>query len=78
MPLRCVGMESQLAHHGRGRDEAETGMHVDFEPFELQPSILDVVANLCPEHEAEEIWHVVGYSLVEQAKDLLKEVGLAL
>ena len=71
-------MESHLVRSGRGREEAEPGVQVDFEPFELQPSILDIVANLCPEHEAEEIWHVVGYSLVEQARDLLKEVGLTL
>ena len=78
MPLRRMEMESHLVNSGRGREEAEPGVHVDFEPFELQPSILDIVANLCPEHEAEEIWHVVGYSLVEQARDLLKEVGLTL
>ena len=68
-------MENELAHSGRGwREEAEARVHVNFEPFELQPSIIDVVSDLCPEHEAEEIWHVVGYSLVEQARDLLKEV----
>ena len=44
------------------------------EPFELQPSMLDLVTELCPEHEAEEIWRVVGHSLVEQARDLLDEV----
>ena len=71
-------MENELAHSGRGRrEEGEARVHVNFEPFELQPSIIDVVSNLCPEHEAEEIWHVVGYSLVEQARDLLKEVYTA-
>ena len=44
------------------------------EPFELQPSVLDAVDSLCPEREAEEIWRVVGPSLVEQARDLLEEV----
>ena len=48
------------------------------EPFELQPSMLDLVTELCPEHEAEEIWRVVGHSLVEQARDLLDEVYRAL
>ena len=46
----------------------------NYEPFELQPSVLEAVASLCPEHEAEEIWRIVGPSLVEQARDLLDEV----
>jgi len=65
----------------RGAEEerdAESGGEIageSVEPFELQPSIIDVVAKLCPKNEADEIWRVVGHSLVEQAKDLLEEVG---
>lgn len=66
---------------GREREEAEErarnveeGTDANFEPFELQPSIIDAVAKLCPENEAEEIWRVVGHSLVEQSRDLLEEV----
>lgn len=55
--------------------EPESEGEVMYEPFELQPSLLDTVAAVCPEHEAEEIWRVVGPSLVEQAKDLLQEVS---
>ena len=57
-----------------GTKEGEEGVDMYFEPFELQPSIIDVVADMCPEREAEEIWLVVGHSLVEQARDLLEEV----
>lgn len=53
----------------------EEGVDISFEPFELRPSVVDLVAKLCPEHEAEEIWRVVGHSHVEQAQDLLEEVG---
>ena len=45
-----------------------------YEPFELQPSLLDTVSDVCPAGEAEEIWRVVGPSLAEQARDLLDEV----
>ena len=58
-----------------GRTDEE-GVDVNYEPFELQPSVLEVVARLCPQHEAEEIWRVVGHSLVEQARDLLEEVRI--
>lgn len=58
----------------RGVKEAVEEVNQNFEPFELQPSIIDAVLDTCPEHEAEEIWRVVGHSLVEQAKDLLEEV----
>ena len=63
-------MESE----GRSPQGGERGDDDKYEPFELQPSVLEAVASLCPEHEAEEIWRVVGPSLVEQAKDLLDEV----
>lgn len=53
-----------------GGGVAEEGL----EPFELQPSMIDVVAKLCPKNEADEIWRVVGHSLVEQATDLMEEV----
>ena len=62
--------------------ETDSGGHPEkeggYEPFELQPSLLDAVASLCPESEAEEIWRVVGPSLAEQAGDLLQEVRVGL
>ena len=61
--------EGSARHAGQGRGR-------DWEPFELQPSIIDAVSKLCPENEADEIWRVVGHSLIEQAKDLLEEVSL--
>lgn len=57
-----------------GVEEVEEAVNPNFEPFELQPSIIDTVVDMCPEHEAEEIWRVIGHSLVEQARDLLEEV----
>lgn len=62
----------------RGVEEAVEAVNQNFEPFELQPSIIDAVVDTCPEHEAEEIWRVVGHSLVEQARDLLEEVRVHL
>lgn len=56
------------------REVEEAEVDPTFEPFELQPSIIDTVVDMCPEHEAEEIWRVIGHSLVEQARDLLEEV----
>lgn len=55
-------------------DNSERREGLSYEPFVLQPSIIDAVTELCPEHEAEEIWRIVGHSLVEQARDLLEEV----
>lgn len=55
-------------------ERSPQGEVANYEPFELQPSVLEAVASLCPEHEAEEIWRIVGSSLVEQARDLLDEV----
>lgn len=66
--------EHDITNVVRGVEEAVEVVNQNFEPFELQPSIIDAVLNTCPEHEAEEIWRVVGHSLVEQAKDLLEEV----
>ena len=85
MALICTRIEksgetSFSASRGRKYSEqgeeraAETEQEDTFLPFELQPSIIDVVRTLCPKTEAEEIWRVVGDSLVEQAKDLLDEV----
>lgn len=77
----------EAAGEQRGREENERSAEEErdtesggvfaggcLQPFVLQPSIIDVVAKLCPENEADEIWRVVGHSLVEQAKDLLEEV----
>lgn len=63
-----------ITNAGHGVEEAVEAVNPNVEPFELQPSIIDAVIHMCPEHEAEEIWRVVGHSLVEQARDLLEEV----
>ena len=58
----------------RGSPEGVEREDAGYEPFELQPSLLDTVSDVCPAGEEEEIWRVVGPSLAEQARDLLDEV----
>ena len=81
MALVCTRMEGSFkASRGgkcseQGEKRAVETEHEDaFLPFELQPSVIDAVGTLCPKTEAEEIWRVVGDSLVEQATDLMNEV----
>ena len=43
------------------------------EAFELQPSIWNLIAQSCPSEEQEEVQRILGYAIVEQARDLYDE-----
>ena len=44
------------------------------EAFELQPSIWKLIDHYCPPEELEEVQRILGYAIVEQARDLHCEV----
>lgn len=46
--------------------------------FELPPSVWELIKNLCPEKESNELKRMLGQSLIEEACDLLTEANLLL
>ena len=50
------------------------GSSVASEAFELPPSVWELIKNLCPEKESNELKRMLGQSLIEEACDLLTEV----
>ena len=55
--------------------DVDTGTEGTLEAFELQPPLWELVSQLCPEKETEEVTRILGHSLVEQACDLYEEVS---